>query len=79
MGLFSIQTVPTLGPKVGKYHLHGAIWIPRASPGADPHPSGQHGFRNDERSGGCSAPGESEEGIGMGVKVRGSFLGSLSK
>ena len=27
----SIQIIPTLGPKVCKYHLHWAIWIPRAS------------------------------------------------
>ena len=25
----SIQTIPTLGPKVCKYYLHWAIWIPR--------------------------------------------------
>ena len=23
------QIIPTLGPKVCKYYLHGAIWIPR--------------------------------------------------
>ena len=25
----SIQIMPTLGPKVCKYYLHWAIWIPR--------------------------------------------------
>ena len=25
----SIQIIPTLGPKVCKYYLHWAIWIPR--------------------------------------------------
>ena len=25
-----IQTIPTLGPKVCKYYLHWAVWIPRA-------------------------------------------------
>ena len=28
----SIQIIPTLGPKVCKYYLHWAIWIPRVNP-----------------------------------------------
>ena len=27
----SIQIIPTLGPKVFKYYLHWAIWIPRVT------------------------------------------------
>ena len=27
----SIQIIPTLGPKVCKYYLHWAIWIPRVN------------------------------------------------
>ena len=29
----SIQIIPTLGPKVCKYYLHWAIWIPRVASG----------------------------------------------
>ena len=29
----SIQIIPTLGPKVCKYYLHWAIWIPRVVDG----------------------------------------------
>ena len=28
-GDLSIQIIPTLGPKVCRYYLHWAIWIPR--------------------------------------------------